>query len=388
MARSVEARSAVLASFGAGPAERDELLRYNENHFDRSHLPSPLVFPLPAEPFVEAWQSYAERARAGGLFPVLREALVQLRFPIEAGISAGEAYRAATLRGTDTDGAAGPPMSRPDELRLVIHPSLAGPIPMLIPAGRADFAVLVQALTRRNEPWPVPGSMGACMVGGYNNWDRVRRYRRAWEAAAASPSEAAWQEEFRRLIPQKEHYQDRFIIISDGPYSDVAAEDMALPEEDWRRLSLAIRIEHESVHYFTRRALGSTRNNTLDELIADYSGIVAATGHFRADWFLRFSGLESYPIFREGGRLQNYLGDPPLSGPAFRVLQSLVTAAAENVERFDRERGPALRSDQGRALMLLALAHQTLEDLASADALSLLCEALDSLKESAGHVPS
>jgi hypothetical protein len=163
---------------------------------------------------------------------------------------------------------------------------------------------------------------------------------------------------------------------------------MELPEEEWRRLSLTIRIEHESVHYFTRRALGSTRNNTLDELIADYSGIVAATGEFRADWFLRFSGLESYPIFRIGGRLQNYRGDPPLSDPAFKVLQSLVTAAAENIERFDRARGPALRSDQGRALLVLALSHQTLEDLASDDGVSLLCEALDTLKESAGHVSS
>lgn len=44
----------------------------------------------------------------------------------------------------------------------------------------------------------------------------------------------------------------------------------------------------------------------LDELIADYAGIVAAWGRYRADWFLRFVGLEDYPRYREGGRLQNY----------------------------------------------------------------------------------
>ena len=29
------------------------------------------------------------------------------------------------------------------------------------------------------------------------------------------------------------------------------------------------------------------RNNILDELVADYMGITAAAGRYRADWFLR-----------------------------------------------------------------------------------------------------
>ena len=45
------------------------------------------------------------------------------------------------------------------------------------------------------------------------------------------------------------------------------------------------------------------RNNLHDELIADYAGITAAIGHYRAAWFLRFLGLEDYPTYRPGGRL-------------------------------------------------------------------------------------
>jgi len=85
---------------------------------------------------------------------------------------------------------------------------------------------------------------------------------------------------------RKELYQDRFIILSSGPYSGVAAAEMGVPEDEWRRISLTIRLEHECAHYLTRQILGSMRNSLLDELIADFAGIVAATDRYRADWFL------------------------------------------------------------------------------------------------------
>ena len=86
------------------------------------------------------------------------------------------------------------------------------------------------------------------------------------------------------------------------------AADLGLAEAEWREMSLVIRREHECAHYFTRRLFGSMRNNLLDELIADYAGLVAATGRFRADWFLRFIGLEEFPRYRPGGRLDLYRG--------------------------------------------------------------------------------
>jgi hypothetical protein len=52
--------------------------------------------------------------------------------------------------------------------------------------------------------------------------------------------------------------------------------------------------------YFTRRVFGSMRNNMLDELIADYIGIIEAMGTYQADWFLRFVGLEDFPMVRGG----------------------------------------------------------------------------------------
>jgi hypothetical protein len=358
-----------LAAFGASPSEVGELLRYNENPFDLSSLGPGTVFPLPDEPFVAVWEAWVEEARARGAFAVLREHLPQLRFPVQAGISRTEDYIAATRRGVPPDrlaGASGLTLTRPDLLELVLHPSPAGRIPVLVIRGREEFATLLRALARKGEPDPVPDSQGALMVSGYNNWVRIRELQRRWEARDLSERETAtWSEEFARITPRRELYQDRFILLSNGPYSAVPASDLGLDEDEWREISLAIRRDHECAHYFTRRLFGAMRNNALDELIADYAGLVGALGRYRADWFLRFLGLEEPSCYREGARLEIYRGDPPLSEGAFRVLQALVREAAANVGRFDAGLPPGPRSLQDRALALTALASHRLEDLAA-----------------------
>jgi hypothetical protein len=372
MSKQQEFRKSVLASYGASASQTEELLAYNQNVFERSDLKHPVKFPLAPEAHVAAWEEYAVVARVVGAFEALSRRLVQLRFPIQEGISQTEAYRFATRRGIPVDGmaaATGLVLRQPEKLQLMVHQSLAGAIPVLLTGNREDFVSLVQAIAMHNEPKPVPASMGACIVSGFNNWDRIRQYRQQWEARnSANCSKSSWSAEFGRIILYKELYQDRFIILSDGPYSNVSARDMGLSEPEWQRLSLVIRLEHECTHYFTRRLFNSMRNNLLDELIADYKGIVAATGHYRADWFLRFLGLESFPHYREGGRLQNYRGQPPLSDGAFKILQVLVKAAAENLERFEAEHTDELRETSFQPLMLMGLTYLTLEELASQEA--------------------
>ncbi|GAX38422.1 DUF7005 family protein [Nodularia sp. NIES-3585] len=377
-------RAAILASYGATESEIEELLVYNQNVFEHDSLQPSLKFPLEPESHIITWQEYAVSAREMGVFETLKKVLVQLLFPIQAGISQTEAYSAVTLKGVNPESipeATGLVLEHPDKLHLQIYQSLAGAIPVLLPSNREDFVSLVRSLTKRNEPLPIPASMGACMIGGYNNWDRIRRYRQQWEREnPENCSEADWKAEFRRLIPQKNRYQDRFIILSDGFYSNVSPNDLGLPESEWRRLSLTIRLEHECTHYFTRRLFNSMQNNLLDELIADYRGIVAATGRYRADWFLRFMGLESLPNYRDSGRLENYRGQPPLSDGAFKVLQALVTDAAVNLERFDAEYIHELSISHEQPLLAIALTYLTLEELASPEVTSRLLKILEQLQ--------
>jgi hypothetical protein len=368
-------RTNVLTAYGASDTETTELLTYNQNVFDHSSLQRPPVFPLSPEAHVADWEQYTAQAKTMGAYAVLKQRLVQFQFPILAGISETEDYRAATRFRKPVEGmkkATGLVFTAPEKLQIRLHQTLAGSIPVLMAGNREDFVTLVQALTKRNEPQPIPDSMGACIVSGYNNCDRIHQYRQQWAAQRNQYSETDWAFEFQRLIPQKELYQDKFIILSPSPYSNVAASDLGLIDAEWQQLSLKIRLEHECTHYFTRRFFGSMRNNLLDELIADYRGIMAALGHYRADWFLQFLGLESFPIYREGGRLQNYKGEPPLSKGAFSILQALVKKAAENIEKFDKKHFGQQRMLAEQVSMLIALTTLTLEELASKSAQFLL----------------
>ncbi len=361
--KSVEFRASVLAGYGASTIEIEELLAYNENVFDRSCLETPIQFPLPPEPHVATWEKYVTQAQEIGVFPTLQTKLVQLRFPIHSGISQTQAYQAATRKGISVDNiaqATGLVLKQPERVQLIVHQSLAGAIPVILAEDREDFVSLVQALTMRNEPKEVPASMGACIVGGFNNWDRIRQYRQNWQADHPDRTEASWNVEFQRLISQKELYQDRFIILSQGFYSNVSPSDVGLTQAQWQQLSLTIRLEHECTHYFTKRLFAKMQNNLLDELIADYQGIVAATGCYRDDWFLRFMGLES-PNYRPGGRLENYRGN--LSQGSFKILQSLVVAAARNLKTFANKQINSINP----ALTLTSLCCLTLEELAAGE---------------------
>ena len=356
-------RREVLRAHGADAAQADEILAYG-GPLASAAVAEPPAWPLPDEPFVAAWERYAAKAARVGVFDALREPLVQLRFPVAAGQSETEAYRAATRRGEPPPEAPGLALARPQALRLFVHPTPAGRIGVVVAEAREDFEALVRALTRKNEPAPLPASMGACIIGGYNNWDRVRELREAWERENPGLGAAGWSAAFRLMMPERERYQDRFVLLSSGPYSGVPAEEMGMAEEEWRARSLTLRLEHECAHYFTRRVLGSMRNALHDELIADFAGIVSALGRYRADGFARFMGVEDHPRFRPGGRLESYRGDPPLSDGAFAVLRSLLLSAAAGVEEAERAGLLPWGDPADRARTLLALSSLTLEELA------------------------
>lgn len=350
-------RARILAALGASPSEVEELLAYTANHFHPEQLPAQVSLPLEPEPHLAVWREYAEMVGASGSVEPLRDVFVQLRFPIRAGISEDETYRAATRRGELPD-------VQPDALvnrasvELVIHDHPAGPVPAIITHDRADFVALVRAFTMRNEPAAIPDSQGATVVAGYNNWDRIRRAGGSWQGL------------------EKSQYQDRFLLISDGPYSGVPAAQVGLTDEDWRARSVALRLEHEAAHYFTRRVFNSMKNQVHDELIADWAGIRAAAGGYRAEWFYRFVGLEEFPSYREGGRLQNYRTSPaPLSDGAFRVLQTITHRAAATVERFEQTRAVDDGSRRALALGLIRLAMVGVDELASDEGLARLEEA-------------
>ena len=363
----------VLQSCGATREVMDELLAYGEQPCGATGAPE---FPLPDEPHVASWLRYQRQARDRGSLDALRDHLIQLRFPVREGISSEEAYRQATRQGLiDAAGpyAPGLVLTHPDSVRLEVLPTIAGRVPVIVAGVRGDFERLVQALSGRNEPIDVPPAMGACLVKGLNNWSRVAEYRDAWQPDHPGSD---WSEGFAELIPQKALYQDRFIILSRGPYSNLSAADTGMDVERWLTASLAIRREHELTHYFVYRVFGVMRTHVFDEIVADFVGIGRALGGYQPDLALRCFGLDEFPRYRAGGRLQMYYADAPLSPRAIEVVQTLTHRAVmrlgEVARDWPRDRWNDLAA-VGRTTYALSLL--TLEELASAELPKLIDDA-------------
>lgn len=313
------------------------------------------ALPLPDEAHVAAWQDYARLAQVEGAWAVLQRCFGCLRFPIQAGISQTAPYQQARA-GRAVPAAAALWLQQPDALELILQPTAAGAIPVLIAGCRADFVTLMQAFAHGNEPVVVPDSMGAAMIAGIINAHRLRA--------------------FRGLRPAKSDYQDRFILLSRGAYSGVPAAALGLDEAAWNALSLTIRLHHECAHYFTKRVFGVMRRHLHDELLADYAGISAALNHFRADWFLHFMGLEAYPAYRPGARLENYLDDA-LADPAARdQAAGWLARAAHNLETFAQAQGGWPAALPTQAHILHAIASLSLPELADANAPDRLADRL------------
>jgi anti-sigma regulatory factor (Ser/Thr protein kinase) len=356
-----------LERLGATGSVADELLAYDTRFIETSQFKDVPPLPLPDEAHIEAWSSYAEDTVTIGAVGAMAKRLPQLRFPVEAGMSENDAYRAATRKGIFPEGPVetGVAFENPQGIELSIRETIAGRIPIIVAEKRRDFELLVQAFTDRNEPKPVPPSMGACIVTGLNNWDRVHERKQAWREANPAAPDSDWSAEFKKMIPEKHLYQDRFIILSSGFYSGVPAEAAGIPGDEWQKLSIAIRREHESVHYFTHRILGAMRNNLLDETIADYAALVSVFGHYRPDLARHFFGLEKFPEYRAGGRLENYIGE--LSPDAFSVLQTIVARAIENLGEFDARESTREGGRRPLTEIVIALGSMTLDELAGED---------------------
>ncbi|MEM7115224.1 MAG: hypothetical protein AAF614_22480 [Chloroflexota bacterium] len=334
-----------------------------------------VALPFADEPHVAVWRRYIAQAEQVGAYAVLRDKFGCLSFPIRAGIYTQAAYRAVCLQGAiPPKRATGILFERPAAMKLELVGTIAGTLPIIRTPHRPDFIKLVQAFAHRNEPYVVPDSMGACLVSGFNNWDRVRQYQQSWRAKRPFGN---WDSEFQKLQSRKECYQDRFLILSEGPYSNVPGQALNLPAAEWQALSYYIRRQHESAHYVMKRVYGVMHKHVLDEIIADYAALVAVTGRYRADWFLHFMGLER-ERYRENGRLQNYC--PSLPPTDFAEICHLTRQATASLNHFDAQFGPARRSQLGQAHMMLAISQLSLAELGSSQAPTLLARALASIE--------
>ena len=362
-------RETVLQHFGF-PAETARRLLKGLARDLPPVCPDPAQVPLGNELFVPDWIACCIDARRRGAVTALRDVLVELNFPICVDISTTAEYQSLTLAGSlsladvrQKSTLGQPEWQAADRMRVFMHDSGMGLLPVIHAAAQADFVTLVRAIVHRNEPVQIPSSMGSSFINGYSNRSRYVRVREALALNLMQP-------EGRN--PQL--WKDKFLIISSGPYSGVPASEMNLDHGIWIQRSTDIRLHHESCHYTIRRLFPKMKFGLQDELVADFAGLMGAFGTFRAADFLLFMGLENFPVRRRGGRLENYARELCSDAGNAAAAGQLLVEAARNLERFFGSWIP-LRYSAEKLRVLAVLTWLPLETLASPGA----GEVLDSL---------
>ena len=348
----------------------DELKTYLSNKFKSNKT----ILSFENETGIEYWEDLAKKITEDKLlFNELKKCYPQLNFPIELGIEEKQEYKDVVLKGK-TENIKLPSVLRlndPKNITLKIGESIAGKIPILTVPDQEDFIKILQCLLYKNNPKPVPQSMGAVLINGLNNWQKIASLKSDW---LASHTLDKWSKEFYlNVLPSYSLYKDKLIIISTKPYSNVSAKQLGLNESLWLSYSLSIREKHECTHLYTLKKFGIASNNLHDELIADYIGIVKTIGKYNKSWMFMFMGLENYPKYRQGARLENYVSDDKLSKDDFIKLVEIVKMAIENISIFDESAGE-LQSNIDQMFRIDALCETSLEELSSTNGASLLID--------------
>jgi hypothetical protein len=329
-----------LLDLGIPDDQQDALLHYNQPWFAGA-LSHPLPnLPLPPCACTTTWEGYAEEATDSSWQEVLRERFPAFRFAIVSGMSQQPDYQQACRKGSE---ASGEPhtFSKANFLQFeVCHPP-SGSIPVLTVEHRGDFEDLLRILLHQNETVPIPATMGAVLISGLPNPDRIAGLKQNYFDSHPGARLGSWLREWEQIrVADRDAWQDRLVIVSTGPYSALPAAAIGLSQEAWQAASRIIRIHHECAHAFCKGLLGHMGNNLLDECIADFMGLRAAFGHFSASLFLQGMGVQTEGSLSPTGRMKNYLQQPELPATAWENQGRLLAKAAAAIEAWDRSLPP------------------------------------------------
>ena len=262
-------------------------------------------------------------ARGGEALAVLAKRFPQLYVAPAEG--AQTAHRLAAGRGIAPAGAdLGHFVTSPeDELREVDTP--AGPVEVVFLHNRSDFETFLQIVGHKAEPVPIARTVGAITYRGIADWGKVAVAHAAYVAAGGDD----WPNEFARLARQPGAFRAEIVVISEGPYSNVPANQTPYDEERWLRISREIRLHHECAHVVCRRTMPDDVLPVWDEVTADVVGLLCAIGRYDAALAARFLGVA--PDGYAGGRLAEYLSDE--QAQRIDEVAAEVFAACEQIEQ-------------------------------------------------------
>ena len=217
--------------------------------------------------------------------------------------------------------------SEEDELREVETP--AGPVEVLFLKNRKDFETFLQIVSHKSQPAPIARTVGAITYRGLADWGAVTRAHVEYLAQGG----ADWSAEFARLAAQPGTFRAELVVISEGPYSNIAAESTPFDEGEWLRVSREVRLHHECAHVVCRRTMPDDILPIWDEVTADVVGLLCATGRYDSALAALFLGVA--PDGFADGRLVEYLNDEQKAH--IDEISVDVHSALEQIESLSQE---------------------------------------------------
>jgi hypothetical protein len=163
-----------------------------------------------------------------------------LYFPIQIDINKTKDYLNAVLKGKDSYKSILEHLKLNDSegVKIKIHKSIAGEIPVISIHEDKDFVTIVQCFLHKNNPVMIPQSMGAFLAYGINNWERIHLLKKQWIKNIPFGN---WNDEFtKNILPNQDMYKDKIIVLSKKPYSNISFDKLELSEEKWKAFSYSI----------------------------------------------------------------------------------------------------------------------------------------------------
>ena len=255
-----------------------------------------------------------------------------LYLPVEKGMSQSPWYRQYVLAGKpeNTEELPGFTGSEQDEIFPFSTP--AGEVEVIYLERREDFELFLQKLAYRCEPEPIRPDVGAMMISGVINWEKIESHKRKY----LEKGNLDWKEEFRRFTSRPENFKDRVLILSGGPYSNYPAQKAGYTPEEWKQISIDIRMYHECTHYVCRNRWPEKKETVLDEVLADAVGLLGATGRYDRRLALEFLGVAEDGTYT-GGRLGAYVSEDELPQKAAYALE--ISKKIENICKSEEKAG-------------------------------------------------
>ena len=188
-----------------------------------------------------------------------------------------------------------------DELREVETP--VGTVEVLFLENRADFETFLRIIGHKAQPVEISRAVGAITYRGIADWAAIAALHAAYVAEGGDD----WPAELARLAKQPGAFRAELVVISEGPYSNIPADETPYAEDEWIRISREIRLNHECAHVVCRRTMPEDVLPVWDEVTADAVGLLCATGGYDAGLAARFLGVTADGF--AGGRLTEYLDE-------------------------------------------------------------------------------